>query len=619
MNTFLIQIQKHLRLWLLAGVGVLCLMTGLSHAALWVNDPALCPATEETQYPGQNCSPVTICGDNDGIAQCYDTTTITAPASSNSSATLHTNSFGGGYLLDCFATQDSSAPYCDNNGDAWCNRDASCYTNGRLTDCTPNTWESFSCGTCRTGYNDCNGTGDGSDGDCEIQDGASCGSHAIYDGCDGASGNCICSNNYFDCDATGGATGNGCEVQQGGSCTVGSLSGSWSCTSGSGSCTNGAGTNYDCTCIVDKQYFETGTDTGYGSTDPLLWGTQFGSGDLINFGTDTTDDLFRVTNDGSIALAQISAPADTTDQLYNIAGTLYWNGFALTTSTDTTIADGLTCTANQYIQRNATNTAWVCGDDLNTQLSDTDISNFGYIKTDTNAGTECEDGEYLDGDGVCYAITSLQDGFEANTDSNIDSLSMTLSANTLTTTVTEETDTVSDTIDFFWNNIGNAGSVYLDYKPNNTECTANQVLKWNATDDQWICADDAGASGGGDNWGTQSVTTNATLTGDGTAGAPLSTYYEVSNKKTTDYTAKIDDFMVLCDATSNDVTITLPAASTMSNRVLVVKRTDNSTSNTCDIAPDTGETIDESTTNRYLIGQYVSIELLSDGTQWWIK
>lgn len=46
--------------------------------------------------------------------------------------------------------------------------------------------------------------------------------------------------------------------------------------------------------------------------------------------------------------------------------------------------------------------------------------------------------------------------------------------------------------------------------------TPNQVLKWNGT--AWAPGND---NGGGDNWGAQTAETDATLTGDGTAASPL--------------------------------------------------------------------------------------------------
>ena len=53
--------------------------------------------------------------------------------------------------------------------------------------------------------------------------------------------------------------------------------------------------------------------------------------------------------------------------------------------------------------------------------------------------------------------------------------------------------------------------------------TDGQVLKWSQAQNRWIPqADNTGGTGGGDNWGTQTATTNATLSGNGTASSPLS-------------------------------------------------------------------------------------------------
>ncbi len=47
-----------------------------------------------------------------------------------------------------------------------------------------------------------------------------------------------------------------------------------------------------------------------------------------------------------------------------------------------------------------------------------------------------------------------------------------------------------------------------------------QVLKWNAAASRWEPGNDVGG-GSGDNWGSQSVQTNASLSGNGTPGSPL--------------------------------------------------------------------------------------------------
>ncbi len=70
-----------------------------------------------------------------------------------------------------------------------------------------------------------------------------------------------------------------------------------------------------------------------------------------------------------------------------------------------------------------------------------------------------------------------------------------------------------------WSQITNGSGIYMDYRPNNTACGSNQVLKYDTVNSRWICADDN--AGTGDNWGSQVVITNSTLTGNGTSGSPL--------------------------------------------------------------------------------------------------
>jgi len=276
-------------------------------ATQWVSDPGTCNMTDPTSFPGQNCDPVKICGDNAGIAQCYNTATLLPPAVSATSNTLYSASYpNGGYLTNCYATMDSAAPYCDNNQSFWCNRSTTCYTTqARDTVCTANTWNTSTCGSCRTGYGDCNLDG----GVCEIQYGVTnypTGANNNYLNCTTAQ----CDTGYLDCDAGGIDVGNGCEIQNGSTCTLGGLTGTWS----------------GCTCLVAKQYFETGTQAQYATTDPLLWGVQFGAGPLIQFGNSGAYDLFVVNNDGSVWLNEIIPPVDPTGSLYNVGGDLYWNG-----------------------------------------------------------------------------------------------------------------------------------------------------------------------------------------------------------------------------------------------------------------------------------------------------
>ena len=158
---------------------------------------------------------------------------------------------------------------------------ASCGTNSIYSGCSGSHGNCI----CQSGYNDCDAGGPGSGNGCEIQNGASCGSNAIYSGCSGSNGNCVCQANFYDCDGSGANSGNGCEVQHGAACTVNSVDGIYDGPS--------------CTCVPDKSYFETGTNTPYSTPDPLLWGTQYGTGHLIQM-SNGSGDTFIVRNDGTI-------------------------------------------------------------------------------------------------------------------------------------------------------------------------------------------------------------------------------------------------------------------------------------------------------------------------------
>jgi hypothetical protein len=150
---------------------------------------------------------------------------------------------------------------------------------------------------CNDNYLDCNGTGDGTDIDgCEINIGGTCGTNAIYDNvCAGTSGNCTCSSNYYDCDNDDGDgnilttnnLGSGCEIQGGSSCNIGGAQ----------------GTYVGCTCVPGKSYFETGTLGSYLTSNPLLWGAQYGTGWLLNLTNSATDKTFGIDNETCIVFS----------------------------------------------------------------------------------------------------------------------------------------------------------------------------------------------------------------------------------------------------------------------------------------------------------------------------
>lgn len=82
------------------------------------------------------------------------------------------------------------------------------------------------------------------------------------------------------------------------------------------------------------------------------------------------------------------------------------------------------------------------------------------------------------------------------------------------------------------------------------------------------------------------------------------------------YTVTADDHVILCDDTSGNITVNLPTASGIDNRLYVIKKT-NSSTNTITIDPNGSETIDGSATFlMYDFGD--SVRILSDGTNWHI-
>ena len=86
--------------------------------------------------------------------------------------------------------------------------------------------------------------------------------------------------------------------------------------------------------------------------------------------------------------------------------------------------------------------------------------------------------------------------------------------------------------------------------------------------------------------------------------------------KTANYTALTTDHTILVDATSNNVTITLPTA-VGNSRLYTIKRIDGSV-NTVTIATTSSQTIDGSTTYTGLLTQYQTVAVQSNGSHYFI-
>ena len=86
--------------------------------------------------------------------------------------------------------------------------------------------------------------------------------------------------------------------------------------------------------------------------------------------------------------------------------------------------------------------------------------------------------------------------------------------------------------------------------------------------------------------------------------------------KTSNYTITGSDVVIFANATSGNVTVTLPTAASFGGYRFYVKRTDGS-GNTCSIARSGSDTIDGQTSVS-LDTQYTSLTIISDGSAWYI-
>ena len=281
----------------------------VSAAQLYVDDPTDCPATDPTNFPGQDCTPDEICGDISDIAQCLDTSTITAPTSNATTNTLYDSSFAG-YIIDCYRTTT-----CDFK---FATRNSTCYTTRvRDTVALENTFGESVCDDCRIGYDNCTGDPDV----CEVQLGVtacatgannnvpSCGSCA----CDSGFQNCTTASPLIGCDeqtgvtaqdnpntvyaaACGYACSSGYQACEGESASVEGCNyetGVTSCTTGGGK-PGLIGSGCSCDELAQEQFITNELASGFGNN--LVWGNQTNeTGALVNLFTLTYDFIVNST------------------------------------------------------------------------------------------------------------------------------------------------------------------------------------------------------------------------------------------------------------------------------------------------------------------------------------
>ena len=115
------------------------------------------------------------------------------------------------------------------------------------------------------------------------------------------------------------------------------------------------------------------------------------------------------------------------------------------------------------------------------------------------------------------------------------------------------------------------------------------------------------------------VTGSLRITGEGIEGTGTTTsgvFGLTAVTKTSSFTLDNSNSVFFCDATSGNITATLPAVSGATNRVYVIKKIDSS-GNTCTVDGNASETIDDGLTAT-LTAQYEAITIIPDGTQWFI-
>lgn len=95
------------------------------------------------------------------------------------------------------------------------------------------------------------------------------------------------------------------------------------------------------------------------------------------------------------------------------------------------------------------------------------------------------------------------------------------------------------------------------------------------------------------------------------AGSLLSTV-----QKTADYSVQSTDDVILCDASAGQLTVTLPDPAEAGSKTFHIKKIDASLY-TVRVNPNSAETIDGKTF-KLIRGQYSNMQLVSNGSDWYI-
>ena len=86
---------------------------------------------------------------------------------------------------------------------------------------------------------------------------------------------------------------------------------------------------------------------------------------------------------------------------------------------------------------------------------------------------------------------------------------------------------------------------------------------------------------------------------------------------TEDYTVLSNDRVILCDTSTGNIVVTLPAAATNGESNIYIKKIDTSEDNTVTIEPADEELLDGET-NTIIYVPYTSLHIVCNGTSWFI-
>jgi hypothetical protein len=330
---------------------------------------------------------------------------------------------------------------------------------------------------------------------------------------------------------------------------------------------------------------------------------------IINAGSGVADGNVRLaTTDGMVAVGHTSTPAAMLDVRGRLAATdaLSVDNLAISgniaifkdnSTTVWTIADGGNLTAAEGINI-------VTGTTTGTKIGTATTQKLGFY----NATPIVQPANTVAIDDVLVNLGLRATGLYSNFTTTIQPRAGTTAANTAPIKLTSGsllTSAEAGAIEFLTDNL---------YFTQTTSTTRKKVATYD---------DSSGATG--DIYYRDSSgyfvrlgigSSNQVLGVSGGLPAWAQAIFATATKTATTYTISSSDTVIIADATSNNVTITLPVASGLTGYRFYVKRKD-ATANTVSIVRSGSDTIDGAT-SQTLDAQYTSATVVSDGSNWYI-